>query len=63
MSKEQEIKIKINKESARIVETPGISEGPEESVAPAFATGKTQKERKFFNPEKLAAFFFTPLFF
>ena len=63
MSKEQEIKIKINKESARIFETPGISERPEESVAPAFATGKTQKERKFFNPEKLAAFFFYALVF
>ena len=63
MSKEQEIKIKINKESARIFETPGISERPEESVAPAFVAGKTQKERKFFNPEKLAAFFFYALVF
>ena len=62
MSKEQEIKIKINKESARIFETPGISERPEESVAPAFVAGKTQKKRKFFNPGKLAAFFLRPCF-
>ena len=57
MSKEQEIKIKINKESARIYEA------PEENIMPAFAENETEKERKFFNPEKLAAFFFTPLFF
>ena len=62
MSKEQEIKIKINKESARIFETPGISERAEESVAPAFVAGKTQKE-KVFQFGKIGNFLFTPLFF
>ena len=62
MSKEQEIKIKINKESARIFETPGISERPEESVAPAFATGKTQKEKSFSIRENWPHSFLRPCF-
>ena len=41
MSKEQEIKIKINKESARIFEA------PEENTTPAFAENETEKEKIF----------------
>ena len=63
MSKEQEIKIKINKESARIFETPGISERPEESVTPAFVAGKTQKRESFSIRKNWPHSFFTPLFF
>ena len=55
--REQEVKIKIVKENA------DIAEEPEESGAPASSAGNPKKERKFFNPEKLAAFFFYALVF
>ena len=57
MEKETEIKIKTIKENSNSVEK------FEESVAPASSAGKPEKERKFFNPEKLAAFFFFALVF
>src|SRR3990167_2479250 len=57
MEKETEIKIKTIKENSNSVEK------FEESVAHASSAGKPEKERKFFNPEKLAAFFFFALVF
>src|SRR3989338_3121901 len=55
-SKEQEVKIKIVKGNTN------IAEDSEESL-PASSAGKPKKERKFFNPEKLAVFFFYALVF
>src|SRR3989344_8110919 len=55
--REQEVKIKIVKENA------DIAEEPEERGPPASSAGNPKKERKFFNPEKLAAFFFYALVF
>src|SRR3990167_3258321 len=57
MEKETEIKIKTIKENSNSVEK------FEESVAHASSAGKPEKERKFFNPENLAAFFFYALVF
>ena len=56
-NKEQEIKIKIVQEDTDIVEE------PKENSAPSSSAGKPKKEMKFFNPEKLAAFFFYALVF
>ncbi len=57
MNEEKEIKIEINRKTADAVEA------PEENAAPASSAGKPKKERNFFNPGKLAAFFFYALVF
>lgn len=57
INEEKEIKIKIKKENARIFEK------PEENMASAFPAGSAKEEKKFFNPEKLATFFFYALVF
>lgn len=57
MKEGKEIKIKIKKESAEIFET------PEENMAPASLPNRERKNRIFFNPGKLADFFFYALVF
>ena len=62
MSKEQEIKIKINKKAREFLKRLEYLKGRKKACACLCVAPKTQKREKFFNSEKLAIFFYALVF-